>query len=50
LIFPPGRRAPAIIVERAGEVVDVRGAVALGAVVGIVKVQLALVAAEAVVL
>ncbi len=43
------RRAPAVVVEGTGEVVGAGGAVALGAVVGVVEVQLGLVAAEAVV-
>ena len=50
LVAPGQRRAPAIVVEGAGEVVDVGGAVALRAVVRVVEVQLGLVAAEAVVL
>ena len=47
LVAPRQRRAPAIVVEGAGEVMGAGGAVALGAVVGVVEVQLRLVAAEA---
>ena len=47
LVAPRQRRAPAIVIERAREVVHVGGAIALGAVMRVVEVQLALVAAEA---
>ena len=50
LVAPGERRAPAIVVEGAGEVVHIGGAIALRAVVGIVEVQLVFVAAEAAVL
>ena len=42
-VAPSERRTPAVIIKRAGEMVHVAGAVALGAVVGVVVVQLALV-------
>src|SRR5262249_49248362 len=44
------RRTPTVIVERPEEVVDVGGAIALGAIVGIVEVNLSLVSTESVVL
>ena len=47
----PGKcGAPAIVVEGTGEVVDIGGAVALGAVMRVMKVELRLVAAEAVII
>src|SRR5262249_60367249 len=46
---PGARGAPAVGVERAGEMVRVGGAVALGAVVRIVEMELGLVVPEAVV-
>src|SRR5215510_12632020 len=49
LVAPGKRRAPAIVVERAGEVVRVGGAVALRTVMRIVEMELGLVVAEAVV-
>ena len=50
LVAPGQRGAPAIVVERAREMMRACGAVALGTVVGVVEVQLGLVAAEAAVL
>ena len=50
LVAPRERRAPAIVVEGAGEVVHVGGAVAFRAVVRVVEVQLVLVAPETAVL
>ena len=50
LVAPGQRCAPEIVVERAREMVRAGGAVALGAVVRVVEVQLLLVAAEAAVL
>src|SRR5262249_28429337 len=49
-VAPRQRPAPAVVVERAGEVVAVGSAVALSTVVSVVVVELLLVAAEAVVL
>src|SRR5262245_21005237 len=48
LVAPRQRPAPAVVVERSGEVVTVGSAVALRAVVSVVVMELRLVAAEAV--
>src|SRR5262249_37817666 len=50
LVAPRHRRAPEVIIEGAGEMVRAGGAVALRAIVGVVEVELLLVAAEAPVL
>src|SRR5262249_1630668 len=50
LVAPGEGRAPAVVVEGAGEVVHVGGTIALGAVVRFVEVQLMLVAPKAAVL
>src|SRR2546428_442297 len=47
LVAPGERRAPAVVVEGSREVMGVGSAIALGAVMRIVEVQLGLVAAEA---
>ena len=50
LVAAGERGAPAVVVEGAGEVMHVGGAIAFRAVVGVVEVQLVLVAPEAAVL
>ena len=50
LVAPGERGAPAVVVEGAGEVVHVGGAIAFRTVVGVVEVQLVLIAPKAAVL
>ena len=50
LVAARQRRAPAIVIERAGEMMGVRRAVALGAIMRVVEMQLRFVAAETAIL